>query len=417
MTAGAGRGGPNCSTDAGRTGAAGSSGALPSEPAGAATTLRQGGSQNLDAITLLLLPVGFALLVAGAELLVRGAARLAALAGLSPLLIGLTVVACGTSTPELAVNLRAAWRGQPDLALGNAVGSNIFNVLAILGFSAIVAPLTIVSQVIRRDLPVMIGSALVVAVLGGDGRIDRADGMILVAAMVVYTVASVVLARREGRDQAAGNPIHRPPWPESARLVGWQLLLIAAGLGMLVVGTGWVVHGAAALARAVGVGELIIGLTIVAAGTSLPELVTSVVSTIRGQREIAVGNVVGSNIFNVLGILGVSGLICSIEVAEAALWFDIPVMIGVSLLCLPLFMTGGILSRWEGLLFLGYYAAYTVYLVLDGLDHAAFPAYRTAMLLFVVPATVLATSVTFGQWIRSRPKAGGQPGETRPAAR
>lgn len=327
------------------------------------------------------------------------------------------MVACGTSTPELAVNLRAAWREQPDLALGNVVGSNIFNILAILGLSAVVAPLTIVSEVIRRDLPVMIGAALVVPVFGCDGRIDRADGMILVVALGLYVAASVLLARRDAPDQAAGEPIPRPRWPESARLVGHQLLLIVAGLGMLILGTGWVVQGATELARAMGVGELIIGLTIVAAGTGLPELVTSVVSTIRGYREIAVGNVVGSNIFNILAILGASGLICSIEVAEAALWFDIPVMIGVSLLCLPLFMTGSILSRWEGLLFLGYYVAYTVYLVLDGLDHAAFPAYRTAMLYFVVPATVLAASVTFGQWIRSRPKAGGRPGETRPAAR
>ncbi len=327
------------------------------------------------------------------------------------------MVAFGTSTPELAVNLRAAWREQPDLALGNVVGSNIFNVLAILGLSAVAAPLTIVSQVIRRDLPVMIATALAVPVLGRDGRIDRGDGVILVAGLVVYVAASVLMARRDAPARASGELISRPQWPESGRLLGRQLLLIVAGLAMLVVGTGWVVNGAAAIARALGVGELIIGLTIVAAGTGLPELVTSVVSTIRGYREIAVGNVVGSNIFNVLAILGASGLICTLEVAEAALWFDIPVMIGVSLLCLPLFMSGGVLSRWEGLLFLGYYVAYAVYLVLDGLDHAAFPAYRIAMLLFVVPATLLAAAVAFGQWLRSRPNPGGRTQETRAAAR
>lgn len=352
--------------------------------------------------TAALLLAGFAVLVGGAELLVRGAVRIAELSGLTPLVIGLTVVACGTSAPELAVNVGAAWRGQPDIALGNVVGSNIFNILAILGCSALAAPLSIGAQVIRRELPIMIAAGAGVLVLSSDQCIGRAEGVVLLAALVAY----VTYAVRAGRSAAGSAPESRPapvgPSQKTAGRILRQVVLIVAGLVLLALGTRWVVSGATAMAQAMGVSELVIGLTIVAIGTGLPELATSVLATVRGQRDIAVGNVVGSCIFNLLGILGVSGVLCPLEVARAALWFDLPFMVVASLFCLPLFITGGVLSRREGALFLAYYAAYLAYLVLDAAAHPAFPAYRSVMLLSVVPVTLAVAGTAYLQWARAR---------------
>ena len=340
----------------------------------------------------MLVGVGLAVLVFGAELLVRGAARLAAGLGIAPLIIGLTVVAFGTSAPELAVSIKSAFAGQADLALGNVVGSNIFNVLFILGVSALIAPLVVAQQLVRLDVPLMIAVSVLVLLLGLDGRIGRLDGALLFGGLIGYTL---FLIRQSRRETAAVEAEYALEYPGPGRLSGAQwlvnLALVLVGLGLLVAGSRWLVDGAVSLARHFGVSELIIGLTIVAAGTSLPEVATSVIASLRGERDIAVGNVVGSNLFNLMSVLGLSSLIAphGINVPAAALEFDIPVMIAVALACLPVFFTGHLIARWEGALFLGYYLGYTLYLVLSVGESGALPLFTAAMSWFVIPLTLL----------------------------
>ncbi len=346
--------------------------------------------------------LGFAALIAGAELLVRGAAELARAVGMPPLIIGLTVVAFGTSTPELAVSVNAALSGQADISLGNVVGSNTFNILFILGISALVAPLIVSSQLIRLDVPVMIGMAALTWLLALDGAVGRVEGTVLVAALCAYTVLLIYLGMRNNRIGA--TTAAKPPAEVPRRRLGWSVLWVLIGLGLLVLGSGWLVNGAVALARFLGVSELVIGLTIVAAGTSMPELATSVVAAIRGQREIAVGNVVGSNIYNLLAVLGGAAMVSpqGVRVADAALRFDVPVMLAVSAACLPIFFTGGRISRWEGGLFLGYYVAYVVFLVLSAMRHEALATFNAAMIWFIIPLTALGIAVSVVAWLHRR---------------
>ena len=346
--------------------------------------------------------LGFVALIGGAELLVRGAAELARAVGMPPLIIGLTVVAFGTSTPELAVSVKAAVSGQADIALGNVVGSNTFNVLFILGISALVAPLVVSSQLIRLDVPVMIGVSALTWVLARDGAVGRVEGAVLVAALCAYTALLIYLGMRSNR--VAATTAAEPPAEIPRRRLGWSVLWVLIGLGLLVLGSNWLVNGAVALARLLGVSELVIGLTIVAAGTSMPELATSVLAAIRGQREIAVGNVVGSNIYNLLAVLGGTALVSEqgVRVADAALRFDVPVMLAVSAACLPIFFTGGRISRWEGGLFLGYYVAYVVFLVLSAMRHEASATFNAAMIWFIIPLTTLGIAVSVVAWLPRR---------------
>ncbi|MCU0873423.1 MAG: calcium/sodium antiporter [Pirellulaceae bacterium] len=348
----------------------------------------------MDLLTLVFFVAGLVALVVGAELLVRGAAHLAAAVGVSPLVIGLTVVAYGTSSPELAVSVQASWLGQADLAMGNVVGSNILNVLLILGASALIIPLSVARQLLRLDVPLMIVLSVATLVFGLDGRIGRLDGAVFVVVLVVYTV---FLIRKSRRDVAAERAAERAADPELFAAADGprfgsivvDTVLIVVGLGLLILGSRWLVQGAVALATAWGVSELLIGLTIVAIGTSLPEVATTLAAAARGQRDIAVGNVVGSCTFNIISVLGISSLVSreGILVSAQALQFDIPVMIGVAVACLPVFYTGGTISRWEGALFLGYYVAYTVYLILHATGNGALPMFHDAMLWFVIPLT------------------------------
>ena len=349
----------------------------------------------MSAVTIVLFLVGLVLLVVGADVLVGGAARLAARFGISPLVIGLTVVAFGTSAPELAVSVSAALSptGAADVALGNVVGSNIFNVLFILGLSALVAPLVVQRQLVRLDVPLMILASAACWVMALDGTISRLDGVILFLALLGYTGLLVRIARKSG-DAASDEVPDNDPNSLTAKLPV-QIAMMVAGLVMLVLGSGWLVDGAVAFARLFGVSELIIGLTIIAAGTSLPELATSVLAAYRGQRDIAVGNVVGSNIFNVFCVLGISSAVSprGVAVAPAALTFDIPVMTAVAVACLPLFITGGVLSRAEGALFAAYYVAYTTYLILDSQQHDSLASYSAAMLYVALPLTAVTIAV------------------------
>ena len=343
--------------------------------------------------TILLFVFGGAFLIAGAELLVRGASRLAIAAGISPLVVGLTVVAFGTSAPELAVTVGAAAAGEADVALGNVVGSNIFNVLFILGISALITPLVVDQQLVRLDVPLMIGASVLALVLALDGAISRLDGMLLIGLILAYTLFLIWQSRRESASRAEHDGAAEPRHGEPSRLL--NVGLIGAGLVLLVLGAGWLVDAAVTTATALGVSELVIGLTIVAAGTSLPEVATSILAAMRGQRDIAVGNVVGSNLFNLLAVLGFGSVLApsGIPVAPGVLAFDMPIMIGVAVAALPIFFTGYAIERWEGGVFLGCYVAYTVYLILDAADHAALDEYGAAMGYFVLPLTALTLAV------------------------
>jgi len=337
---------------------------------------------------------GLVALLFGASLLVRGASKLALGLGLSPLVVGLTVVSLGTSAPEIAVTTGAALSGQTGLAIGNVVGSNIFNVLCCLGLSALIAPLTVNMQLIRQEVPIMIGVSMLLLLLSLDGRIGLSDAALLLVLLVAYVVFLVRQSRAQSRAAAevytqSFGPHASRSW--DSRLPG-QLGLIALGLVLLVLGSQSLVEASVVFARAMGVSDLVIGLTIVAAGTSMPEVATSVMAALKGERDIAVGNVVGSNIFNVLGCVGLAGLASGYDglpVAAAALNFDLWVMLAVALACLPVFISGREIARWEGGVFLGYYAAYVIYLVLQAQQHAGLPMFSGAMLGFVLPLTLV----------------------------
>ena len=307
--------------------------------------------------------VGIILLIAGAEALVRGASKLAVLFGVSPLVIGLTIVAFGTSFPELAVSFMAALSGNADLSIGNVIGSNIFNVLLILGISASIAPLVVSRQLIRFDVPVMIAVSILLYIFGLDGRIGRAEGIIFFIGIVSYTTFLIYKSRSLTKEHSNSSPLQGEGHKPQMYLFNSALTLI--GLFLLIIGSRWLVDAAVVIAKALGVSELIIGLTIVAAGTSLPEVATSIVAAIRGERDIAVGNVVGSSIFNILAVLGLSSIATSngINVSSAALHFDIPVMIAAAVICLPIFYTRNLISRWEGMFLLGSYWVYLYYLI------------------------------------------------------
>lgn len=345
---------------------------------------------------------GLILLVIGAEALVRGASRLAATLGVSPLVIGLTVVAFGTSSPELAVSLKAALANQASIAVGNVLGSNIFNVLFILGVSALIVPLVVAQQLVRLDVPLMILLSVVVLLFALDGLFSRAEGLILVMGLFAYVG---FLIRQSRRESAAVQSEYAQEFgvetPSGNRWL-FNVALVVSGLAALVLGSRWLVDGAVTFARYLGVSELVVGLTIVAAGTSLPEVVTSVIAALRGERDIAVGNVVGSNIFNIMGVLGLASLVApaGIEASTAVVRFDIPVMIVVAFACLPIFFTGGVISRGEGGLLLGYYVAYTLYLILAASRHDALAGFSTVM-YWVVPLTLFVLIVIALREIRA----------------
>ena len=351
------------------------------------------------------LTAGLVLLVFGAEVLVRGASRIAAALGITPLVIGLTVVAFGTSSPELAVSVMAGLNGQPGLAIGNVVGSNIFNVLLILGVSSLIAPLVVAQQLIRLDVPLMIGASLLTWGFARDGSIRPWEGLVLLVIGIVYTAFIIRFSRREKSREVIEE--YRREYGKAVGVAAgktWHsVLYVAFGLAMLLIGSRWLVHGAVVIARNLGVSDLVVGLTIIAAGTSLPEVATSVIASVRGERDIAVGNVVGSNIFNLLFILSLAALSGGgIPVEASAIRFDIPVMVAVAVACLPIVFTGRRLDRWEGLVLLLYYGAYTAYIVLAGMRHRSLDALSTAMVWFVIPLTLLTLTVVVAREVRSK---------------
>jgi cation:H+ antiporter len=311
-------------------------------------------------LDLLALAAGLVLLYFGAEWLVRGAASLALRFGLTPLVVGLTVVAFGTSAPELVVSVGSALEGRGGLAIGNVVGSNIVNVALILGLSVLIRPALVKTQLLRLDVPLMIGASVLLFVLLLDGMLNRVEGVFLFAGLVAYTGFNIWQSRRE---QTARQTDLAEVLPTPSGSVGRDVGWVVVGLVVLVVGAQLLVSGAVSIAEAAGLSEAVIGLTIVAIGTSLPELATSIVAALRGEGDIAVGNVVGSNVFNLLGILGLSSMLAPLERGGIGL-FDLGTMLFLALLLVPLMRSGFQLSRWEGSLLMACYAVYLGWLLI-----------------------------------------------------
>jgi cation:H+ antiporter len=344
-------------------------------------------------IDVIVLAIAIVVLAIGAEVLVKGAAGIARRTGLSPVVIGLTVVAFGTSAPELAVGVVAALRDESDLVVGNVVGSNIANVLLVLGLSSIVAAggLVVAFRIVRIDVPVMVGLSVLTLVFAWNGVVGRLEGAVMGIGLVVYMAWTVRATRSASAeivaeyDEGIGRD-ERPMWQ-------W-VALVLVGLVALAVSSALLVSAASSIAVEFGVSELVIGLTIVAVGTTAPEIATSLLAAARGERDLAVGNVVGSNIFNLLGVLGLSAVVAQggVPVADAARTFDLPVMTVVAIACLPIFFTGYSVKRWEGFVFLVAYAVYVAYLLIDGIGHDAADELRDAI-LFTAPLLVLTLAV------------------------
>ena len=322
---------------------------------------------------------GLALLVLGAELLVRGAVRLAARLNVRPLVIGLSAVALGSSAPQLAISLQATWSGSPDIAVGSLFGGNIFSILVTLGFCALIIPLRVSRQLVRVDIPLLIGASLLVFVLCLNEQLGRLEGLVLLAGLLGYLALLWRQSRHPGRQMAHGPGSRTASLGSLALMVGGALLLIGGGHLLL--------EAALEVALDYGFSDRIIGLTIVAVGSSLPELATSLIAALRGERAIAVGNVVGSNLFNLLGVLGLTAVMAPtpLSVSPNALDFDLPVMVGVALLCLPLFYSGYRITRAEGLVLLGLYLAYGLHVVTFATGMPLADRLEHLMLVYVLP--------------------------------
>lgn len=313
-------------------------------------------------MTAMFLISGLTLLYFGAEWLVKGSANLAIRAGVPSLVVGLTIVAFGTSAPELVVSVRAGSDGLGDIAVGNIVGSNIFNIAVILGLSSLVRPLKINVQVLRVDTAIMIGVSIVLWFLLRDSTITRFEGTCLTSAIVLYTMLTIYLGKKNAgqlSSESTGSYIQKEQTQKKP--LSLNILLILLGLSALVIGSRMFVKGAIDLAQLLKISEAVIGLTIVAAGTSLPELATSIVAAAKREEDIAIGNIVGSNIFNILAILGISGTLTPLT-APGIKTVDLAFMTGTAIILLPLMRTGFKLVRTEGIILLVIYVGYLWYL-------------------------------------------------------
>lgn len=357
-------------------------------------------------MTILMFIAGLVLLVVGADILVRGASKFAMSFGISPLVVGLTIVAFGTSAPEMAVSVGAVLQNQTDIAIGNVVGSNIFNILFILGISALITPLIVNAQIIRQEVPIMIGASLLLLAITMDGTLTWFDGAILFSLLIAYTGFLIYQSRRESAAINAeySSEIESHSSWDNSKVV--QILLIVGGLVLLVLGSKWLVSSSVIFTKQLGVSDLVIGLTIVAAGTSMPEVATSIVAAIKGQRDIAVGNVIGSNTFNILGCLGLSSIASGslgLSISDNVINFDLWIMIAVAIACLPIFATGQQISRFNGAVFLFYYLVYTAYLIMMAQNHST-SSLNSLMLSIVLPFTIISLVVAF---LRHNNAAGG----------
>jgi cation:H+ antiporter len=351
------------------------------------------------------------LLIAG-NLVVRGSGAIGRHIGLSPLVIGLTIVAAGTSAPELAVVAQSVAIDDPSLAVGSIIGSNIANVLLVLGCAATLGAIHVTSRAVRIDIPIMVGASVLFLLFALDNRLGRLDGAVMFALLIGFVTWSIASARRAptpsgidtdgagGSNSGDDRSDASDPGRSDSRLAR-SILELVGGIGVLALAARFTVTGAEGIAASLGVPELIVGLTIVAIGTSAPEIVTTIVAAYKGQRDMAVGNAVGSNLFNILGVLGLSSLVVSegIPVAPDALELDLPIMVAVAIACLPMFARDHRLDRWEGWLFLAYYGAYLTFLVLDATGHRAKDPFALIMVAFVIPLTAITLAVVlYRRW-------------------
>jgi cation:H+ antiporter len=345
------------------------------------------------ALDIFFIVIGLVLLIAGGEALVRGASTFAHKAKISPLVIGLVVVSAATSAPEFAVTIGAVINDEPGLAVGNVVGSNIANILLILGISAIISPLLIKRQLIRFDIPVMLALSVALLVVSLDGVISLLDGVFLLAGLLLHAVMSIVIGKREDKKAIADKKISTDTMPLNAAPAPIWLasILLPVGIALLVLGAQSLVTGAVNIATALGVSGLVVGLTVVAIGTSLPELATSIIAIRRGEKDMAVGNIVGSNIFNIGMVLGLPAIIFAegIPVPAAAIAIDIPLMLAAAVALLPIAFTGFIVARWEGGLFVLLFSSYMLYVILASTEHDAAQGLTTVMLWFVLPVVAM----------------------------
>lgn len=314
--------------------------------------------------------IGLVVIILGAELILRTSTRIANFLGIQPIIIGLTVVAIGTSMPELAVGITAAAEGKGALAIGNIAGTNIMNILFILGLSAAIRALPLHAMSIKLDLPVMIGAALALTAMAWDGVLQAYEGILLLLAAVVYTVVLIRFSRMESASikkeyEEEFEPKQRPP-VKTTWLWAWNIALLGSGIYLTVIGADWLVSGAVSIASSLGVSDAIIGLTIVAVGTSAPELVTTIIATIKNDRDVAVGNLIGSSITNILVILGITCILApgGIDVSKDILWFDLPLAALVAIICYPVFRSDKKISRREGTVFVILYLVYITSLLL-----------------------------------------------------
>lgn len=347
--------------------------------------------------TIIFLVIGFVFLLYGAELLVRGAAYLANELGVSSLAIGLTVVAFGTSAPELTVSLNSVYTGQADISVGNIVGSNILNILLVLGLSSVVTPMLVSRQILRFDLPLMIGVSIVAYLFALDGNIQTWEGLILVIGLIAYVLYSF------RKNQALTGLQEELPPPKSpiVQKIKWlpewlyNIFLLGVGFFLLLTGSNWLVDSSVSLARYWGVSELVIGLTVISIGTSLPEIATAIVSGFRKKNDIAVGNVVGSNLFNLMMVMGLTATVApgGLSISSIAVSLDLPFMVMIAVLAYPIFYTNWAVDRWEGLLFLLLYSGYTYYLLMYNIGNPIITKLNFWILFVITPALLILLTV------------------------
>ncbi len=354
----------------------------------------------MDFLTLVFFVAGFIFVLYGASLLVKGASRLALAVGLSPLVIGLTIVAYGTSAPELAVSLQAALAHQDDISLGNIIGSNISNVFLVLGLAAAFRALSVSKQALRVDGPVMLGASALIYSLSLDGRIAQLEGVLLLICGIGYTWISIYISRKQQQQEAKKKEKHAG---------GGKLknsLFVVAGLILLVAGANALVASSVDIATYLGLSNVVIGLTIIAVGTSLPEIATSFVAGLRGESDIAIGNAVGSNTMNIFIIAGLSSLITpgGLKVSDIVLSTDLPVMMGAAVLCLVVMYSGYSIHRWEGIFFLLFFAAYMAFVVIRNSNPEYTPQISALFYYAVLPITATTAGVSVLRTFRAATK-------------
>lgn len=348
------------------------------------------------------------LLVAG-HAVVRAASALGARLGLQPLTVGLTIVAAGTSAPELAVVGGAVAAEDTELAVGSIIGSNIANVLLVLGLVACLGTIHVTSRVVRTDIPVMIGASALFLFAALDGSISRGDGVLFLAVLALFIRWTIGAARPEDESGNRSAPGNQRRERRSTRTPIWRIACeLALGITGLTIAARFVVRGAESIAAALGVPELVIGLTIVALGTSAPEIATALIAAARGRRDLAVGSAIGSNIFNILLVLGAIGAVApdGIALSDDALRLDLPILLASAVACLPIIAWDHKLDRWEGAMFVAYYVAYLAFLVLDSTGHGARDPFALVMVAFVLPLTVVTAATVIDRQRRRAERDG-----------